>query len=275
MKIEIDMYKHKLEDDCLKDMKKAVFCEETFINYHKNFIEEAILPDLIGNSIKVTEKQFGKIFSVTKEMCNVLNIGQPDIYVYEDFCYAVSAEGLNKPWIQISASTIEDFNKDELKFLIGRELAHIKSGHMYWKILMKQCINAPKLISNVPGAGIANLIGGIEGLEMGLKIIMYKWNRVSEYSSDACGYLLCRNMEAAISSIKKLILNNKFLAKELNLSEYIKQGELLEDCTSNMAKYSKLDEIAPYGPFRIKELLRFASSSKTKEIIKELRDSEN
>lgn len=275
MKIEIDMYKHKLEDDCLKDMKKAVFCEETFINYHKNFVEEAALPNLIGNSIKVTEKQFEKVYSMTAEMCNVLNMEQPDIYVYKDFCYHVSAEGLNKPLIQISASTLEDFNKDELRFLIGRELAHIKSGHMYWKILMEQCINAPKLISNVPGAEIANLVGGIEGLEMGFKIIMYKWNRVTEYSSDACGYLLCGNIEAAISSIKKLVLNNKFLANELNLSEYIKQGNLLEKCTSNMAKYSKLDEMVPYGSFRIKELLRFASSSKTKEIVKELRNSEH
>src|SRR3712207_8921580 len=57
MNIEVEMYKHKLEDECLRNMKKAIFCEETFASYHENFIEEAMKPDLVGKNVKVTEKQ--------------------------------------------------------------------------------------------------------------------------------------------------------------------------------------------------------------------------
>jgi len=272
MNIEVEMYKHKLEDECLRNMKKAIFCEETFASYHENFIEEAMKPDLVGKNVKVTEKQLSHIYKMVQEMSNILCIKQPDTYVFEDVNYNAYVKGVNKSWLEISAKTIERFNKNELRFLIGSQLAHIKSKHIYWNILMEQCIKAPQLIDSIYNQNIVGIINEREILEMGLKIIMYKWSRVAEYSSDACGYLLSGDITACVSAIKKIILNNDFLAKELNLHEYIKQSDLLEDYNSTMARYSKLDEQTPYGPLRIKELLRFASSSKAKEIRKNIRN---
>lgn len=266
MGIEVEMYKHKLEDQCLKNMKKAIFCEETFAKYHENFVEESMMPDLIGRNVKVTKKQLSKIYKMVQEMSSILGIRQPDVYVFENIKYDAHVQGVNKSWIEISAKTIEKFSENELKFLIGSQLGHIKSKHIYWKILMEECIKAPKLMNSIYDDNSGEIASDQQMLEMELKIIMYKWSRVSEYSSDACGYLLSGDIKACVSAIKKMVLNNDFLAQQLNLYEYMKQGDLLENYNSTMAKYSKLDEQVPYGPIRIKELLRFASSSEAKDI---------
>ena len=270
MNIEENMYKHKLEDECLKNMKKAIFCEDTFASYHENFIEESLRPDLVGKNLKVTDKQLPYIHNMVQEMSSILGIKEPEVYIYEGTNYAVYVQGVNRSWIEISAKTVENFSKNELKFLIGSQLAHIKSKHIYWKILMEQCIKAPKLIDNVYNEGMAGIANERQILEMGLKVIMYKWSRVAEYSSDACGYLLVGDIEACISAIKKVIFNNDFISNNVNLGEYLKQADLLENYNSVMARYSKLDEQIPYGPLRIKELLRFVSSSKAKEVRKKM-----
>src|SRR3712207_5150857 len=149
MNIEVEMYKHKLEDECLRNMKKAIFCEETFASYHENFIEEAMKPDLVGKNVKVTEKQLSHIYKMVQEMSNILCIKQPDTYVFEDVNYNAYVKGVNKSWLEISAKTIERFNKNELRFLIGSQLAHIKSKHIYWNILMEQCIRSEEHTSEL------------------------------------------------------------------------------------------------------------------------------
>lgn len=47
----------------------------------------------------------------------------------------------------------------------------------------------------------------------------------------------------------------------------IKQADVINSMTSPISIYSILDEQIPYGPFRIKELIGFASSIETKKNI--------
>ena len=94
-----------------------------------------------------------------------------------------------------------------------------------------------------------------------------QWSRVSEYTADNFAYLICNDINASVSEIMKQILNSKKLAEGMKLKSFLKQADVINSMTSPISIYSILDEQIPYGPFRIKELIGFASSIETKKNI--------
>lgn len=278
--IDKSMYLHKKNKestDRLNNKLVSKAYKEELIDFYKRFEEDSLLPDLIGKSVEVNEFQFPEIYEIVKEQSSKLNIGIPKIYVYESFYYDINAEGCENPWLQISSKTLEDFTKKELEFSIGRQLCHIKEDNIRYEVLCEQFSKAlgivgqfgTQALSFIPGL---SMVSG-EALEVyasSFKLTACQWSRVSEYSADNCGYLLCNDLESSISAIKKQILNSKKLSDEMKVASFIKQSVDINQLESPVSIYSILDEQIPYGPFRIKELIKFASSSTTKNNIKRI-----
>ena len=66
----------------------------------------------------------------------------------------------------------------------------------------------------------------------------------------------------------KTILNNKYLVNEINISEYLKQGDKISSLNDDVHIFTKIDEQVPYGPDRIKKLLAYAISKRGLESLK-------
>jgi len=267
-KISSEDYIHKLEEKAFREVKKIIFAEDVLKEYYINYSEELFKPDIIGKTVKCTENQFSYIYKMVKEMCNRLDIKEiPETYIYEYYFYNVFAKGINKPWLEISAQTLEDFTEEELKFLIAKELVAIKNNYITWNILIDQCLEAVNYINMIPGGvgDVINLIGGTEPIKMSLKIGTFKWRRITEYSSDACAYLLVGNLKSCISAIIKTVLNSTRLPNKVIMKDYLNQANDINKLNTTVAIYTRLDESKPYGPFRVLELIRFISSEKTKK----------
>lgn len=253
-------YLHPLEEKYFDKMMKNVAFDQEIINHYKNFTEKIQKPDLMGKTIRVTEKQFPQVSSIRDEILKYLDIEKPEIFIYEDFYYGVESKGTDDYWIEISAKTIKDFSEKELKFLLAREMADIFLEHTNYYTMMDQLIE---------GIEKFNILGG-DTASKTAKIIMYRWSRVSHYSSDNFGYLMVEDINIPVNSIIKLVLNNKTLAKNINISEYIKQGEEIHLLDDKVSVQTKLDEKVPYGPFRIKNLINYASTIKGKNTLKKV-----
>lgn len=276
--LDRNIYVHKKEAESINRLNSKLVSQEyrlQLIDFYRNFEENSILPDLIGKSVEVNEYQFKYVYDIIKKQANQLSIDIPKVYIYESFFYDVNAEGLDNPWIQISSKTLEDFTVKELEFAIGRQMCHIKENHIKYEILCEQFSKAlgivgqfgTEAISFIPGMAI---VGG-EALEVyssSFKLTACQWSRVSEYTADNCAYLLCDDIEASISTIKKQVLNSKRLSDEMRLKSFINQSININKLESPVSVYSVLDEQIPYGPFRIKELIKFASKNSTKEYIR-------
>ena len=59
----------------------------------------------------------------------------PPLYLDSDPRIAAYANGVNRPYITVSYGAIERLEKDELLFVLGHELGHIKSGHVLYYFL--------------------------------------------------------------------------------------------------------------------------------------------
>ena len=275
--INSNIYMHKDEERILKRLKKAMLVDSSeLIEYYKNFEEDSLLPDLIGKTVEINSEQFPRIYKIVKKIAEKLEIDIPKIYTFESFYYDVNAEGLDFPWINISSKAIIDLNNKELEFLIARQMCHIKEDHNKYEILCEQQSKLLLMAANL-GSQAASVIpmgsigvGEIADVKSSqFKLIASQWSRISEYSADFCAYLISKDIKSAISAIKKTILNSSILADEMNLKSYLKQGEDITKLDSIISQYSIFDEQIPYGPFRIKELVAFASSLKVKTFLKE------
>lgn len=264
-------YKHPMEDNITQLLNKKLLSDEycnQLIELYRNFELENLLPDLIGKSMEVTVNQMPKLHATVAKQAEILKMKLPKIYIFEGRYCDVNAEGLDEPWIQISTKTLEDYEDNELEFVLARQMIHIKLNHMKYEVLCEQFSQSIGIASQLGSSLIAFVPGGtvaskeaFEVYSAHFKLIASQWSRVSEYTADRCALILCQfDIKSAISAIKKQILNSRLLSDQMILREYLKQTDTILNLKTPVAKFSILDEQFPYGPFRIKELLGVASS---------------
>lgn len=256
--IDKRLYIHTLEESSLKEMMDSISYSKEIMGFYENYTEKARKPDLMGKTVRVTSNQFGEVYHIAQNIASILSMEVPQLYIYEDFYYGIESKGAVDPWIEISAKTILDFSEQELTFLLAKEMYEISQKHTYLFTLVNEIIG-----------GIQNNASfiGAETFKDILKIKMYKWCRMACYSSDSFGYAACRNLKSSISSIKKLVLNNVQLANRVSTFEYIKQANEINLMDDEIHNFSRSDEMVPYGPFRIKNLIAYASSNRGIEAI--------
>lgn len=254
-----NLYIHPFEEDLLKEMMENTYFSEEVMDYYKNFDEKLRKPDLLGKTVKVTEKQFKEIYIIVKCIAGDLDMQIPDTYIYEDFYYGVESKGASQPWLEISAKTLLDFSKEELIFLISREMCNIKLKHTYYCTMIEETLKAMQQ---------NNIMLGADTLAEALKITMYRYTRVANYSVDCFGYIMCKDLKVCSKAILKLVLNNVYLAENVNIEEYLSQAQAINELDDNIYNFTKLDELIPYGPFRIKNLISYAVSERGVQGIK-------
>ena len=249
--MELKYFEHKDQQMALEELKRVIYFTKE-VEFVCTEIEEKLkVPDLLGKTVKVTEKQFPEVYKILVKQAKIAEIEIPDTFVYEDFYYGVESKGTTKPWIEISAKTIQDLKSEEIEFLISREMYNIKNGITYYRSIFEQLI---KVIES------GSWIVGVDTLIKTMKLKMCHWNRLTHFSADCYGYLMNKNIVICINSILKLVLNSTYLSEEIDIFSYIEQASeinLLDDIVYN---YTKLDEMVPYGPYRVNNLIGYASS---------------
>lgn len=259
-------YIHKNEERAKKSLNEWINGEDALVNYYRKVEQGKRWPDLLGKTIEVSETQFLQIFNIVRKICKVMRISPPRVFVYEDLYYRAETEGIDFKWIELSAPLVNDFTEGELTFVLARELARIHADHIRLEVIARSAIQVSEYIENVPGVNLLNLVYGPEIYKAYLNAHFKRWSRISTYTTDACGYLFCGSIHSSISAMMKLIINEPNLVKQLDIIKYINQAKEIEALKETVMVGSKLDEELPYGPYRILELLRYASSVHAKKV---------
>lgn len=212
------------------------------------------VPDLLGKTVQVTEKQFSDVYKIVQEICKVAGMEEVPVYVYEDFYYGAESYGTDHSWIEISSKTIQDFSFAELKFVLAREIYKVLDGVTKQKTIFEENM---KMFGHVAP----------EKLENGKRNKFNKWYRVTNYSADNYGYLLCGDIEASVYAILKMVLNSSVLAQQINILEFVQQASEIDRMDSMVANYTKSDESIPYAPHRIHNILSYTVSERALKIV--------
>ncbi len=242
---------HPLYIEKTEELNNMIPYQDEIIACYAEYEGKLKKPDLLGKTIRVTERQFPQIYSFVNELSQSAGIDPPKIFVYEDFYYGMEAKGANSPRIEISAKTIADFSPVAIKFLIARELCRIKYGIVKLSRVAEQSL---QMLSNT------SLVPGTETMAKGLTITYANWSRTAHYTADCYGYLVVQDVNVCIKTILALVLNNLKLVEQVNVCDYLAQAKDIYLLDDTVSRYSQNDEKIPYGPLRIRNLLAFASS---------------
>ena len=148
--------------------------------------------------------------------------------------------GLSSPKVVVLYSALlQRMDADELRFILGHEMGHIRLGHTELNSLVGG-------VAGIPSPPVAGIL---------LTMAFLWWNRACEYSADRAGLLACGKLHKAISALVKLTAGADArtpadLERALRLIEAEDDhavGNLLEALTTHPMTVRRIDELQRYA----------------------------
>lgn len=213
-----------------------------------------------AEGINVTSNCMPSIHRQVVEACRILDIAEVPA-CSTDWLYNISSfsVGEKSRRIVLQSGAVDLLTTDELNFLIGHELGHMKCGHKTYHMLT-EAMYMPVLNSDLKIW--VNLI----------KMPLLNWYRVSDFTADRLGLLCCQDIEAALKTMIKMAgLPKKFHSK-IHIHSFIQQAIDFNNNHSgifdNMIKYLSINAACmPWLVLRASELLIWYQSGEYHKII--------
>ncbi|MEN8905398.1 MAG: M48 family metallopeptidase [Clostridiales bacterium] len=260
-------YEHPYDKKALKILKKTPGIDLIVKKFWELGIEKILKIQYTGSHIRVTKNNLPELYKTYIQTCEILDMNKiPDLYLIMNYNINAFTTGVNNPIVILNTSCLDLLNESELRFIIGHELGHIKSGH----VLYHQIANILPHIGNMVGNatfGIGNL------LSIGLRIAILNWKRMAEFSSDRAGLLACQDINSAINTMVKISgLPTKYYSKEI-VEDFLKQAKEFEDLDydnlSRLTKYFIAIEMShPWTVLRGSEFIKWTETGRYDEILK-------
>lgn len=190
---------------------------------------------VISYSVKASERNLPGIYRITQVAGKRVGVEPPGVYVVQDPEINAYAIGFRKKIIVINTGLIDATDDEELTFIIGHELSHVKYG---WTVPVR-----------------------IPGITVPIPLLFSSQRR--EYTCDRGGLIACRSLDKAILSLAKLALG-KNLASKIDISQFYKdEKEVDEDRISRLS-----EALASHPPIRdrVLHLRQFYNSDRYKEL---------
>lgn len=264
-------YEHPLDRQALQALETTPGLSRAISQFLGNTVERNFRIELMATGIRVTEKNFPQLYKAYHETCEILDMPhRPPLYISNDPRINAFAAGSENPMIAFTSEAVSTMGTDELRYIIGHELAHVKSNHGLYRILAELF----KLLAE----GVNRLVGFMPLIAFqGLALALMKWSRMAEFTCDRAGLLACQNLDAAIRANLKLAgLPSKLQNRDV-VDEFIQQARDFEDFDANMwdriiKDVSVLNRSHPWTVVRAKELLIWHESGEYDRIIKQCED---
>lgn len=190
-------YEHPLDKQALNALEGTPGFERLMRKFHEYGLEKMLRVQYTGSNIKVTRDNLPDLYGVIETVCQRIHLRNiPDFYVQPGELNAFTT-GSKKPLIVVTTACVDGLSYDELLFVVGHEVGHIKSQH----VLYHQMASILPVIGDIVGAATL----GVAGLfSKGIELALYTWQRRSEFTCDRAGLLACQNIEAAITAMMKI-----------------------------------------------------------------------
>ncbi|MEX0428195.1 M48 family metallopeptidase [Nocardioides sp. DS6] len=145
---------------------------------------------LLGNAVRVDERQFPVIHRLLADVGRVLDVAElPELYVVNDPTVNAMTIGMEKPVIVLNSGLVELMDEEELRFVVGHELGHALSGHAVYRTLLLRLLQFSGVLNALPFGGL--------GVRLILAALM-EWSRKSELSADRAGLLATQDPATAL-----------------------------------------------------------------------------
>jgi Zn-dependent protease with chaperone function len=169
-----------------------------------------------ASNVRVTERQFPRLYRSLGWGCKILNIEEPELYIAVDPVPNAFTYGHTRPFITMTSGLVDMLDDEERFFVIGHELGHIKAGHVLYTVIARNIAEIIALIGQAT-LGIGALLG------QSLVVALLDWYRKAELTADRAGLLCIQDLDPCIRTFMKLAGGASKLYPEMDRTEFIKQ----------------------------------------------------
>ncbi|WP_335974120.1 M48 family metallopeptidase [Gaetbulibacter jejuensis] len=258
--VPYSLYEHPKDKAALNSLEGFPGLESLMKLIYKYALEKFETVQVKSSNYRVTKNSSKLLYNAFEECCEILDIKQKPLLYLSEGPIGASITGIKEHLLVVNVASEALLNYDELKFLIGHELGHLKSNHMLYHFMADIFPFIAKLIP-IP---IINSL-----LSDSLKLSLFYWRRMAELTCDRAGLLASQNIEAALSLFAKIsgLPFSKYYDFDVNeFIERIKEYEELDDSTYNkvLKVVDSLDDTHPRTIERAKILYDWYQSDYTK-----------
>ena len=231
-----------------KRMKPVEMAAEAIVRMYKDgFFKN----QLLGTTIKVTPRQFPRIYRIAEECAESLDVPVPQVYVANSPVLNAYTFGTQEEaFIVVHSALIDHYDYEELKFVIGHETGHIQNKHVVYNTVLL-------LLKNTAVAMLRFVLPPVE-------VALNAWYRRAEITCDRAGLLCTGDLDAGTRALLKLACGSTKLYDELDVEAYLEQ---FEEGRGGVGRFTELFASHPFLTKRIQALRTFASSSLYHEAI--------
>jgi Zn-dependent protease with chaperone function len=214
---------------------------EATVRLWKNVARSQIL----GSSVKVTDKQFPEIYNTTIECARKLQIAVPTVYIAPQVgsLDAHTFGTTDDAYIVLNGVLIDHLTPAELEYVIGHECGHIQNNHVVYSTALYYLMYS------------ANIF--VRWIVQPAIMALQSWSRRAEITCDRAGLICCGDLDTANRSLVKLALGSQKLAEHIDMDEYLKQ---LDESQKGAGRMLELFQSHPYLPKRVAALRFFAQT---------------
>ena len=214
----------------------------------------------MSSSIRCGPNQYPTLYGIMRESCKVMDMPEPELYVSNNPFTNAFAGGVERPYVTLRSSMIDTMTDEELFFIMGHELGHIKSQHVLYFSVGQLLFPLLDLLGR-------RTMGASDVATYALVLAFYEWSRQAEFSSDRAGLLVGQDLKVATRSLIKLAAGPSRLSHELNEEAFMEQARAYQDADS-LDKLGKFVLFATMGKtlthpmpvFRTQELERWVNT---------------
>ncbi len=205
-------------------------------------------------AIEVTADQFPDLHGVVVVCSRVLHLGHPPrVFVSDQTEFIAVTENYSEPVIILHTSVLDHFRQPaELRFLVGRELGHIKAGHTRWNTLVRRMKCLPDKFS---------VFGNVDSRLPLVPVL--QWARQSEMTADNAGLICAQDEKAGERVLMRLATRvDDPAGKPLNVNAYLRQedAEKLSGLSEVALLWREWNRPVPFGPRRIRQMREYHDS---------------
>lgn len=251
-------YEHPFDRKALDSLNGTPGVEKLTKKIWEYGLERIFRMENVGSYIKVTSQNLPHVYYAVQAVCETLQITKiPEIFVQAGWVNAYTTCTENP--IVVISSGVCSLTYDEIIFILGHELGHIKSEHVLYHDLAKRVIPYISAVADIFTLGLSKIVS------TGLEYALLYWVRQSEFTADRAGLLACQNLEAAIKCMMKIAGYPPRFYQNIDAIQFLSQSQEFEsfdaDKLNKVAKViTIMEQTHPWTVMRCAEMKRWYDS---------------
>ena len=253
-------YEHPADKAATAALKSVPMLDTVVRKIVEYSYERALRQSLLGNSIKVSERQLPELWASYRGVHRILDMpGQYDLYVSSSLYWNALTIGSQNPMLVMGSNLLSKLGPGEQRTIIAHELGHILSDHVLYTTALNVLLAA--------GSGLP--------LGLGLPVravraVLLEWSRAAELSCDRAATLAVRDPRIVCRAL--MVIAGGLPADQLDLDAFMAQAmeyENWEDSHDRVRRFfNELNLTHSNAVRRVSEVMRWVQGGEYDRIIR-------